>query len=318
MVALCECPRFRSPHAPKPPRSQASMPLVERAPAKINLGLHVLRKRPDGYHDVETVLHRIDWADTVTAESADTLSMTCSDPDLPTDTDNLCLQAGHRLAEAFDVTAGASLHLEKRVPYGAGLGGGSSDAAATLRLLTRLWELDAAPQQLHQVACDIGADVPFFLDDAPAAYATGRGDDLTSLGKEEAPYRLPFPAVVVVPPVEIATPDAYAQVTPNDAGRPHLPALVQSNDLGRWQEALVNDFEPPIAERHPGIAEARNWLEEEGAAYVSLSGSGGAVYGIFEQLARAEAVWEQGQDREERVHLSTPSPEQVAGTDTKS
>jgi len=283
------------------------MPLVERAPAKINLGLHVLRRRPDGYHDVETVLHRIEWSDTVTAQPADTLSMTCSDPALPTDEDNLCLQAAHRLASAFDVTAGAEVRLEKRVPYGAGLGGGSSDAAATLRLLARLWDLDASDEQLQRIAADIGADVPFFLADAPAAYATGRGDDLTILHHNAAPYRLPFPVVVAVPPIEVATPDAYAQVTPDDTDRPSLPSVVRANDLAHWSDALVNDFDAPIAAAHPRVAQLRNWLREEGAAYVSLSGSGGAVYGVFEDDAAAERCLGAPPSRDVRVHL-TPAP----------
>jgi tetratricopeptide (TPR) repeat protein len=163
------------------------MPLVERAPAKVNLGLHVLRKRPNGDHDVETVLHRIDWADTITAAPASTLSLTCSDSSLPTDDDNLCLRAARRLATAFDVTTGADLHLEKQVPYGAGLGGGSSDAAATLCLLSRLWDLDPSSEQLRTIGGKIGADVPFFLMDTPAAYATGRGDTLSLLSKDGEP-----------------------------------------------------------------------------------------------------------------------------------
>jgi 4-diphosphocytidyl-2-C-methyl-D-erythritol kinase len=284
------------------------MPLVERAPAKINLGLHVLRKRPDGYHDVETVLHRIDWTDTVTAQPADSLSMTCSDPSLPTDTDNLCLQAARRLAEACDVSLGAELHLEKRVPYGTGLGGGSSDAAATLRLLTRLWDLTPTQRQLHDVARRVGSDVPFFLNDAPAAYATGRGDALTPLYGNDDPYRLPYPVLVAVPPLQVATPDAYAQVTPREEGRPSLPDLVRTGDLARWRSALGNDFEAPITERHPAVAAARDWLDEAGAAYVSLSGSGGAVYGVFETNEQAEAAFEAGQDRDEDLHL-TPGPE---------
>lgn len=284
------------------------MSFVERAPAKINLGLHVLRQRRDGYHDVETVLHRIDWADTVTAAPADTLSMTCSDPALPTDTNNLCLQAAHRLAEAVDVTAGAALHLEKRVPYGAGLGGGSSDAAATLRALVRLWDVDASPQQLHQVASHIGADVPFFLQNAPAAYATGRGDNVTPLHNGGTPYRVPFPIVVVVPPLQIATPEAYARVTPDAHDRPSLPDLLETNDLDYWREALVNDFEPSTLNRHPPVQAARDWLVDHGASYVSLSGSGGAVYGVFKRTDRAKAATEQGRERTERVHLTRPTP----------
>jgi 4-diphosphocytidyl-2-C-methyl-D-erythritol kinase len=280
------------------------MPLVERAPAKINLGLHVLRRRPDGYHDDETVLHRFDWADTITARPAETLSMTCSDPDLPTDENNLCLEAAHRLAEACDVTSGAALHLEKRVPYAAGLGGGSSDAAATLRLLNRLWDLEAPPETLRPLARKIGADVPFFLNEAPAAYATGRGDDLTPLYGTDDPYRLPYPVLVAVPSIQIETPEAYGQVRPRAGGRPGLPDLVRTNDLQRWRSQLVNDFESPITSTHPEVAEARSWLDEAGADYVSLSGSGGAVYGVFASAEQAETAFEQGRARDERVHLT--------------
>lgn len=279
------------------------MPLVERAPAKINLGLHVLRRRSDGYHDVETVLHRIDWADTITAQPADTLSMTCSDPALPTDEENLCLQAARGLAETCDVSRGAELHLEKRVPYGAGLGGGSSDAAATLRLLTQFWDLTPSADQLHTVARDIGSDVPFFLHDAPAAYATRRGDALTPLYGNDHPYRLPYPVLVAVPSVHIETPTAYDQVTPREEGRPGLPDLVRSNDLARWRSTLINDFEQPIEADHPKVAETRAWMEAAGADYASLSGSGGAVYGVFEGAERAEAAFEQGRARDEQVHL---------------
>ena len=171
------------------------MPLTLSAPAKINLGLHVLRKRTDGYHDIETVLHRIAWADTLTLRPSDRLEMTCSDPALPTDTDNLCLQAAHRLADRLGTSQGASIHLEKRVPYGAGLGGGSSDAATTLKGLQQLWEVDVPQEMLHEVAASVGSDVPFFLMETPAAYATGRGDRLTPLRDEEddalrVPYKI--------------------------------------------------------------------------------------------------------------------------------
>jgi 4-diphosphocytidyl-2-C-methyl-D-erythritol kinase len=275
------------------------------APAKINLGLHVLRKREDGYHDVETVLHRIDWADEVTVEAAEALSMTCSDPALPTDDRNLCLQAARRLADAFDVERGAAIHLEKRVPYGAGLGGGSSDAATTLRLLADLWELDAEAEDLHAVAREIGSDVPFFLYDAPAAYATGRGDELEAVRADDGtPFRLDVPLLVVVPPVEVPTPAAYGAVTPDDVDRPDLRALVAAGDLGRWRAALVNDFEAPIAERYPSVAAARGVLHEHGADYVSLSGSGGAVYGLFTSLRQAKEARLNARREGYRVRIS--------------
>ena len=282
------------------------MPLADRAPAKINLGLHVLRKRDDDYHDVETVLHRIGWADTITVRPADTLSMTCSDPALPTDETNLCLRAAHRLRETADVEQGAEIHLDKHVPYGAGLGGGSSDAATTLRLLVRHWALDPAPTVLHDLAAGLGADVPFFLRDVPAAYATGRGDRLTPLKEGEEPYRMPFPVVLAVPSVEVSTPDAYAAVTPDDNDRPDLRALVQASDCATWRARLVNDFEAPIASRHPSVAAARAWLREVGADYVSLTGSGGGVFGVFEDPEAARRALQAGDDRPERVHLALP------------
>ena len=266
------------------------MSLAQDAPAKINLGLHVLRRRPDGYHDIETVLYRIDWADRITASPADALSLTCSDPALPTDEDNLCLQAAHRLAAAFDVTAGAKLHLEKRVPYGAGLGSGSSDAAATLRLLTRLWDLDASPDTLRRIGRTIGADVPFFLLDAPAAYATGRGDTPSPLLDDGAFYRLPYPLLIAVPPVEIATPWAYEKTTPMETGRPDLRQVVRSNDPARWRDGLANDFETPVAAAEPAVDTVRAALQSTDAAYVSLSGSGGAVYGLFRARGAARVA----------------------------
>jgi 4-diphosphocytidyl-2-C-methyl-D-erythritol kinase len=283
------------------------VPLTQQAPAKINLGLHILRTRPDGYHDVETVLHRINWTDTITAAPADTLSLACSDPALPTDTDNLCLEAAHRLASAFGVTDGAELYLEKRVPYGAGLGSGSSDAAATLRLLARLWDLDASPDTLHEIGGAIGADVPFFLQKAPAAYATGRGDTLSTLSTGDGPYRLPFPLLVAVPPVEISTPWAYAAVSPNDTDRPDLRRVVRTNDPSHWRSALTNDFEAPVTDAQPAVASVRSVLRDTEATYVSLSGSGGAMYGVFDTMDAARAAREALPLSEKRVHLPHPA-----------
>lgn len=284
------------------------MSLTAQAPAKINLGLHVLRQRSDGEHEIETVFHRLDWADTITVRPAGTLSMTCSDPALPTDERNLCLQAAKRLADAFGVTSGATLHLEKRVPYGAGLGSGSSNAATTLQLLAQLWGLEASRESLHDLARQIGADVPFFLWEDPAAYATGRGDRLASLSSDGGTYRLPFPVVVVVPPIAVPTDWAYEQVTPNDGNRPNLRDLVRANDLDHWPTALTNDFEAPVIRARPVVASIRKRLDDEEAAYVSLSGSGGAVYGLFRTEEEAQRAQEAMQATDCRVHLM-PVPE---------
>lgn len=272
----------------------SASPLRAPAPAKINLGLHVLRRRPDGYHDIETVFYRIGWSDEISVGPAEGLSMTCSDPDLPTGDGNLCMQAAHRLQEACGVERGARLHLDKHVPYGAGLGGGSSDAATTLQLLTRLWDLDVSSPELREIGAQIGSDVPFFLFDAPSAVATGRGEDLQVLhGADGTPLDLQaFSLVVVVPPVEVSTPEAYGMVTPDDTARPRLAEVVASGDLSRWRSALVNDFKEPVAARHEPVAQSLALLDEAGAGYTSLSGSGSAVFGVFEDasLARSAAA----------------------------
>ena len=283
-----------TPNSERETRTSKRM-IKRRAPAKINLGLHVLRKRPDGYHDIETVFYRIGWADTITVARAEMLSLTCSDPALPTGADNLCMQAAQRLAAAFDVTQGAQIHLDKRVPIGAGLGGGSSDAAATLQALAELWDLSVSPDEVHALATRIGSDVPFFLLDAPAACATGRGDVLTPLTVDGTLFRLEHPMLVVVPPVSVATPEAYQRVTPRAAGRLSVCDVVASGGLERWRHALQNDFEKPITDAYAPVADARSLLREHDAAYVSLSGSGAAVYGMFttaEQMQTASAAAE--------------------------
>lgn len=269
------------------------MILKRAALAKINLGLHVLRRRPDGYHDLETVFLRIGWADALTAEAGDTLSLSCSDPTLTTREDNLVMKAARLLAQEADIAAGARLHLDKHLPMGAGLGGGSSDAAAALRLLDRLWQLGLPDERLRALAAQLGSDVPFFLGPS-AAYATGRGEQLAPLLDPETDdvYQLPFALVVVVPPVHVATAEAYRLVTPDAEDRPDLRTLVLSNDLDRWQVELTNDFEAPLFRAHPSIAAVKQLLLDAGAGYAAMSGSGSAVYGVFEDAGTAEAAAE--------------------------
>lgn len=283
------------------------MDVLERlAPAKINLGLHVLRRRPDGFHAVETVLLRIPWHDRLEARRAagdGRVVMTCSDETLPTDGRNLCVQAARALADAAGhEVAPVALHLDKRLPYGAGLGGGSSDAAHTLRLLNDYWQLDLDGERLYALATRLGSDVPFFLD-APTAYATGRGEQVVPLHDAATgqPYQPPFALVVVVPPVTVSTAEAYAGVEPQDHPRADLRAVVLSGDLARWRRELVNDFEPTVLAASPVIARAKQALVDAGAGYASLSGSGSAVYGFFEDDAAAEAAAEAARAAGHRV-----------------
>ncbi len=256
----------------------------------MNLGLHVLRRRPDGYHDLETAFVPLRWSDTLGGAPHDALALTCSDAALATDGSNLVVKAALALAAWAGVEPRAALHLDKRVPYGAGLGGGSSDAAAALLLLSEFWGLTVPPDALHALAATLGADVPFFLGGRPAL-ATGRGDTLTPLlDASGAPYRCPFWLCVAVPPVHVPTAEAYGLVRPNDRDRPDLAAAVRSNSLARWRREVTNDFEGPISSRHPEIAAVKAALVAAGAGWAAMSGSGSAVVGAFDDGAAARAA----------------------------
>lgn len=260
-----------------------------QAHAKINLGLHVLRRRADGYHDIETVFLPIEWSDTVTVEPEETLSFTCDD-DAIAGNDNLCMKAARALREAAGTKKGARIHLAKRIPYGAGLGGGSSDAAVTLRLLRDQWDPDGKVD-LRAVAGTLGSDVPFFLQDEPA-YATGRGEKLFPIAPEGDAWVFPFQIVVTVPETRISTVDAYRAMRPSEENRPDLRELVRSNDPQRWRRELVNDFEASIFDAFPEIESLKEAMYDAGAVYASMSGSGSAVYGIFDDAALASAAAE--------------------------
>ena len=250
-------------------------------PSKINLGLHVLRKRADGYHDLETVFLPIGWSDQITIEAAPDFSMTCSHPDLPVDEGNLCLKAARLLAQHTGYTGGVRIHLEKNLPVGAGLGGGSANAARILVELTRLWNVQPAPEDLQNMAAQLGSDVAFFLHQTPA-FAEGRGEVLHPLMDQNGqPYRFPFSLCVVMPPLHVSTAAAYRAIRPHDVNRPDLRALVASNNLAAWRAALVNDFEAPIFDQFPLIATVKTALYDAGAAYAAMSGSGAAVFGVF-------------------------------------
>lgn len=256
--------------------------LSAQAPAKVNLGLHVLRRRGDGFHDLATAFLPIGWADTLTAAPAAHLSLSTDDPRLPTDGSNLVIRAARALADWAGVEPHAALTLEKRIPYGAGLGGGSSDAASTLRLLCDLWGLEVPDPDRRQLALELGSDVPFFLD-PQASIGTGRGEQLAPIvDASGAPWRCPFWLVVAVPTVHVPTADAFRLVAPAEGGRPDLAAAVVSNDLARWRSELTNDFQEPVERAHPRIAEVREALLSGGAGWAALSGSGAAVVGAFE------------------------------------
>ena len=266
--------------------------LSATAPAKINLGLCVLRKRTDGYHDLATVFHPIGWADTLTADHADTVSLTCTDTTLPSGEGNLVVRAARLLKASSGVDRGAVMHLTKVLPHGAGLGGGSSDAATALQILCRLWRLDCTTTSLASLALDLGSDVPFFLRRC-TAFAQGRGEILSPLEN----YRFPFSLAVVVNPVRISTAWAFRHVDVRETGHADMAEAVRSNDLDRWRRELTNDFEGPVFSKWPALRRTKSALLRAGASFVSLTGTGSGVYGVFESHNFAEDAVQEAEAR---------------------
>ena len=252
-----------------------------RAFAKLNLTLGVGPARADGYHQVRTVLQAIDLHDTLTFSARKgAFAIACSEERIPTDSRNLIWKAAYELSRAIGrpTVDGVSVRLQKRIPAEAGLGGGSSDAAAALRALNVIWKAGLDTAALSSVARLVGADVPFFLVGG-AAYGSGRGDDLLPL----ADIR-PFHIVIAKPDFGVATAAAYGWFD-EDGGVQDAP-----RSLAAWKEAPLsvrNDLEPPVARRHPLVAELVDALEQAGAAAAAMSGSGSAVFGLFEAPERA-------------------------------
>jgi 4-diphosphocytidyl-2-C-methyl-D-erythritol kinase len=261
--------------------------------AKINLGLRVHGRRPDGYHEISTVFQTISLRDTLTFQTTTDgkLELVCSDPSIPTDDSNLVLRAASALRERFGVGQGVRVELEKMIPAGGGLGGGSADAATTLAALATLWEVETDAGELAEIGARLGADVPFFLTGG-TALGTGTGTDIRPL--EDAPK---MHLIIVAPGVHVSTAEAYGALgAPALTKVEPLVNLSVSRTEADFPDSLCgvwsNDFEAVVVRLHPEIGSAREKLVESGAERVLLSGSGSSVFGVFESKGAAARVRE--------------------------
>jgi 4-diphosphocytidyl-2-C-methyl-D-erythritol kinase len=235
------------------------------SPAKINWSLRITGKRQDGYHDLETLFQTISLHDTLTFRASDRLSLTCDDPSIPADETNLVLRAARALG-----APPVAIHLEKRIPAGGGLGGGSSNAAATLVALNRMFDLRR--DDLAKLALGLGSDVPFFLVGG-TAYATGRGEVLTPVAPLSG-----IPLLLLLPVERVLTRDAFARISCYSA-----PVGIGAHrDFARFR----NDFEEPVFAMLPRLGELKERLYANGAIWAQLSGSGSTMVAAF---ASAEA-----------------------------
>jgi 4-diphosphocytidyl-2-C-methyl-D-erythritol kinase len=271
--------------------------IAMQAPAKINLGLVVLGKRPDGYHEIETVMQMVSLCDTLEIEQSDGGIVLASDSsELPLGRENLVYRAAERLAREAGRTPAVRIRLEKRIPVAAGLGGGSSDAAATLTGLNRLWGLDYPPEKLRALAEELGMDVPFFLF-SPTALARGRGERLSPL----TPPKPPLWMVLVNPRFRVSTPWAYESLNLGlTTKNKHIS--MRRFSITTFEDArfpLENDLEGATLEAFPVLREIKESLRELGALAGLMSGSGPTVYGVFPNRQTAASARQVLQRRRE-------------------
>lgn len=249
--------------------------------AKINLGLHITSKRKDGYHDIETCMVPIPLFDAleIIIDSKKTTFQTTG-LDIPGDpADNLILKAFAILKRDFPNLPPIKIHLHKAIPTGAGLGGGSADAAFALSLMNNLFDLILDDFFLEEYAAQLGSDCTFFIENTPKI-ARGRGEILEPIDLNLKGTHL----VLVNPGIHVGTKEAYASVTP---ATPKVNLAEVLQDRNRWKEELVNDFEASIFKSYPAIAQIKEKMYASGAFYSAMSGSGSSVFGLFEEKPKS-------------------------------
>jgi len=252
--------------------------------AKINIGLNVVEKRPDGYHNIETVFYPIGLKDELYVAKSEIVYSRKIDYNLEvfgtevTDDPekNLIIKALRLIQKDFDIEP-VDIQLRKNIPFGAGLGGGSSDAAFMLKALNELFDLHLSDSELEKYAVKLGADCPVFIRNSPI-FASGIGDVFSPVDISLAGYHF----VLVKPDVHVPTPEAYASVTPRHPEN-KISEIIKE-PVSEWKKNLKNDFEPAVFNKYPVIKDIKDTLYNMGAVYASMSGSGSSVYGLFEDI----------------------------------
>jgi len=249
-----------------------------KAYAKINVGLNILDKRDDGYHNIETIFVPVNIYDDLEFFDSDKISVETNWKYLPEDEHNLCYKAAKILQEKYAPDKAIHIKVTKKIPVGAGLGGGSSDAAVVLNELNKMWELNLSYDELFKIALSLGSDVPYFLKQG-IAYALGRGEELTYID-----LKLPYHVIVVYPNVSISTKWAYETYQEKEHSKlveynKFLQSAIHEPDL--FREKFINDFEIIVFTKYAGLISIKNVLYEKGALFASLSGTGSTLFGFY-------------------------------------
>lgn len=254
--------------------------------AKINLGLNIIRKRTDGYHDIESVFYPVPWCDILEIVpervGSGTVTFTSSGISIPSDgKQNLCQQVYELMHTEFGLGS-VKMHLHKMVPIGAGLGGGSADAAFAATMLNDMFQLGLSIEKLENIVSLVGSDCPFFIRNTPA-FVTGRGEILEPFHLDLTGYWI----VLINPNIHIGTKEAYDGVRASEPETSLRTLLTE--DISNWKNLVRNDFEASVFPKYPIMQQLKERLYASGAIYASMTGSGSTVFGLFEE----EPVWEQ-------------------------
>jgi 4-diphosphocytidyl-2-C-methyl-D-erythritol kinase len=244
---------------------------------KINLGLHVLEKLPTGYHRIETGFCFIEWNDRFEVTENDKFQLTFSEPSIPVGESNLITKSYRAFEQYIGLKNHYSFSVTKNIPAGAGLGGGSSNAALTFRILNKLEDAGLSKDELIDLSRTLGADIPFFIKGTPGI-GTGLGQDIEPLDIQPDAWILS-----VWPGFESSTPQAYQNCVPNLEPDFSIKGVLLEEEMDQWQYLLVNDLEAPVIARHELIGNIKDQMIDFGASYAAMSGSGSTVFGIFDQ-----------------------------------
>ena len=255
--------------------------------AKINIGLNVLEKREDGYHNIESIFYPVNWCDTIEAiqtEGNGNINLAAFGTSIEgAEEDNLCIKA-YKLLNAKYKLPSLNLGLLKCIPMGAGLGGGSADAAFLLKMLNELFQLRLNSEELKLYASQIGSDCSFFIENKPAQ-VSGKGNIITPINLDLSKYYIS----VIYPQIHVDTKNAYSLIKPHK--RPDSLSNLINAPIHTWKKTIINDFEEPIFSAHPQLSEIKTILYDEGALYASMTGSGSALYGIFENKPKLTNIF---------------------------
>ena len=248
---------------------------------KLNLGLHIVSKRADGFHNLETVFLPFNFKDALeiimSPDNKTAFSFTSSGLSISGDIkDNLCYKAYALVTNKYPQIPDIQMHLHKTIPMGAGMGGGSADAAFTVKLLNQLFDLKMSLNEMHEMAAALGSDCPFFIKNKPC-FATGRGEVLEEINLDLSAYKI----LAIHPGIHINTAWAFSQIQPTTPVQ-SIKEII-SQPISTWKSALINDFEEPVFKKYPELNEIKTSLYASGAVYASMTGSGSAIFGIFEK-----------------------------------